>query len=103
MLNHIMVAILYKKTHQQWEQITATRIDLPITAELITFLKVRCRTLELIQYTPSMKIATANSRAGSWKFLFYFYENRLVTIELTDRQTGMTKPIDYFHNFFKRA
>jgi hypothetical protein len=48
MLNHLMVATLYNETYQQWEQITATRTELPTTAEFITFLEARCRTLELI-------------------------------------------------------
>jgi hypothetical protein len=57
-----MLATLDNQTHQSWEQITAIRTDVSTTSELITFLEARCRTLELIQNTQSMKIATASPR-----------------------------------------
>jgi hypothetical protein len=61
MSNHLMVATLDNET-QQWEQITASRTEVPTTAGLITFLEARCRVLELIQNTQLLKIATANAR-----------------------------------------
>jgi hypothetical protein len=68
MLNHLMLANLDNQAQQEWEQITAARTDVPTKSELITFLEARCRTLELIQNTQSMKITTANSRAQViWK------------------------------------
>jgi hypothetical protein len=63
MLNHLMTATLDNETLQQWEQITTNRMELPTTAELITFLEARCRTLELIQNTQSMKVTIASPRA----------------------------------------
>jgi hypothetical protein len=51
MLNHLMLATLDNDTHQQWELNTALRAGIPTTAELITFLEVRCKALELIQNT----------------------------------------------------
>jgi hypothetical protein len=56
MLNHLMTANLDNETHQQWEQVIATREDMPTTSELITFLEARCRALELLQ---NMKTVTA--------------------------------------------
>jgi hypothetical protein len=51
MLNHLMLSSLDSETHQQWEQLTAARTDVPTTSELITFLESRCRALELIHNT----------------------------------------------------
>jgi hypothetical protein len=65
MLNHLMIATLDNETHQQWEQITTTCMDLPTTAELITFLEARCKTLELIQNTQSTASPRAQQSAGS--------------------------------------
>jgi hypothetical protein len=31
MLNHLMLAFLDSETHQQWEQLTAARADVPTT------------------------------------------------------------------------
>jgi hypothetical protein len=63
MLNHLMTATLDNETLQQWEQLTTARLDLPTTAELITFLEARCRTLKLIQNVQSIKVTTASPRA----------------------------------------
>jgi len=62
MLNHLMLATLDAETQREWELITASRADTPTTLELINFMETRCRTLELIQTTHSMKAATAPSR-----------------------------------------
>jgi hypothetical protein len=50
-LNYLMLATLDNQTLQVWEQITASRTDTPTTAELVTFLKSKCRALELLQNT----------------------------------------------------
>jgi hypothetical protein len=63
MLNHLMTATLDNEALHQLEQFTTNLMVLPTTAELITFLEARCRTLELIQNTQSMKITTASPRA----------------------------------------
>jgi hypothetical protein len=60
MLNHLMLASLDNDTHEQWEQITTVRTDVPTTAELITFLEPGCRTLELIQNIQSSRTVTTN-------------------------------------------
>jgi hypothetical protein len=62
MLNHMMTATLDNETLQQCEHLTTERQDLPTTAELISFLESRSRTLELIQNIQSIKVTTANSR-----------------------------------------
>jgi hypothetical protein len=59
MLNHLMLATLDTETQRKWELITALRADNPTTAELVTFLESRCRALELLQNTQSLKIVTA--------------------------------------------
>jgi uncharacterized protein YjbK len=41
MLNYLMTATLDNETLQQLEQLTTARLDLPTTAELITFLEAR--------------------------------------------------------------
>ena len=61
-LNHLMLATLDGETQREWELITAPRTDTPTTAELITFSESRCRALELLQTTQSLKVATAPSR-----------------------------------------
>jgi diphosphomevalonate decarboxylase len=62
MLNHLMTSTLDNETLQQWEQLTTARLDLPTTAELITFLEARCRTFELIQNVQSIRMTTASPR-----------------------------------------
>jgi hypothetical protein len=62
MLNYLMLVSLDSETHQQWEQLTAARTDVPTTSELITFLESRCRALELIRNTQSSSTATVSSR-----------------------------------------
>jgi len=56
MLNHWMLATLDPETQQEWELITALRADTPTTAELVTLLESRCRALELLQTTQSLKV-----------------------------------------------
>ena len=56
MLNHLMLATLDPETQREWEFITASRTDTPTTAELVTFLESRCRVLELLQTTQSLKV-----------------------------------------------
>jgi len=59
MLNHLMLVTIDPETLREWELITASRTDTPTTAELITFLESRCRALELLQTTQSLKIVPA--------------------------------------------
>jgi hypothetical protein len=61
MLNHLLSA-LDAETQREWELLTASREDIPSTSDLITFLESRCRALELLQNTQSMKTVTASTR-----------------------------------------
>jgi len=60
MLNHTMLATLDPETQREWELITASRADTPMTAELVTFLESRCRALELLT-TQSLKVVPTTS------------------------------------------
>ena len=62
MLNHLMLATLDPETQREWELDNNSRTDTPTTAELVTFLESRCRALELLQTTQSLKIVPASSR-----------------------------------------
>jgi len=62
MLNHLMPATLDPETQREWELITASRADTSKTAELVTFLESRCRALELLQTTQSLKVVPVISR-----------------------------------------
>ena len=64
MLNHLMLATLYPETQREWELFTASRADTPTTAELVTFLESRCRALELLQTTQSLKIVPTTARSS---------------------------------------
>ena len=55
MLNHLMLATLDAETQREWELITASRANTPMTTELVTFLEARCRALELLQNIESLK------------------------------------------------
>jgi hypothetical protein len=59
MLNHLMLATIDSDTQREWELSTASRAETPTTAELIKFLESRCRALELLQTTQSLKTGTA--------------------------------------------
>jgi len=63
MLNHLMLATLDPETQREWEITTASRTDTP-TEELVTFLESRCRALELLQTTQSLKTGTATPRSS---------------------------------------
>jgi len=60
MLNHLLSAL--DAETREWELITASREDIPSTSDLITFLESRCRALELLQNTQSVKTVTASPR-----------------------------------------
>jgi hypothetical protein len=62
MLNHLLLSSLDAETQREWELITASREDIPSTSDLIAFLESRCRALELLQNTQSMKTVTASPR-----------------------------------------
>ena len=64
MLNNLMLATLDPETQREWELITASRTDTPMTAELVTFLESRCRALELLQTTRSLKVVPTTSRSS---------------------------------------
>jgi len=61
MLNHRLLFTSDAET-QEWELITASREDIPSTSDLIAFLESRCRALELLQNTQSVKTVTASPR-----------------------------------------
>jgi hypothetical protein len=65
MLNHLLLITLDGETQRELELITTPRADTPTTAELITFLKSRCRALELLQTTQSPRSVTAPSRSSA--------------------------------------
>jgi len=62
MLNHLLLSSLDAETQRELELITASREDIPSTSDLITFLELRCRALELLQNTQSVKTVTASPR-----------------------------------------
>jgi len=64
MLNHLMLATLDPETQREWELITTSRADSPTTAELVIFLESRCRALEILQTTQSMKAVRTTSRSS---------------------------------------
>jgi len=61
-LNHLMLATLDPETQQELELMTASRADTPTTAELVTFLQLRCRGRELLQTTQSLKVVPTTLR-----------------------------------------
>ena len=70
MLDHLMLATFDSETQREWELTNASRADTPRTAELITFLEValrlcilRCRALELLQTTHSLKVVPTTSHS----------------------------------------
>jgi len=58
-LNHLQFETSDHETQRELELITATSTDIPTTAELLTLLKSRCRAIERIQITYSLKIDPA--------------------------------------------
>jgi len=64
MLNHLMLATLDPETQQELELMTASRADTPTTAELVTFLQLRCGGPELLQTTQSLKEVPNTSRSS---------------------------------------
>jgi len=64
MLNHLMLATMDPETQREWELITAPRVDIPLTTELVTFLESRCQPLELLQITQSAKVQPTTSYAS---------------------------------------
>jgi len=63
-LNHLMLATLDTETQREWELIVASRTDTPATTELVTFLESRCRALELLQTTQSLKSSAITPRSS---------------------------------------
>jgi len=64
MLNHLMLATLDHETQREWELITASRADTATTAEFVKFLESRCRALELLQTTQSLKVIPTTLRSS---------------------------------------
>jgi len=64
MLNHLMLATLDPETQREWVLITASYIDIPSTTELLTFLESRCKALELLQLTQTLKMSTSTPRSS---------------------------------------
>jgi hypothetical protein len=60
---HFMLATQDADT-QEWELLIASHQDMPTTEELIKFLESRCRALELLQNTQSVKTSTAPLRTS---------------------------------------
>jgi len=61
MLNHLLLSSLDVETQREWKLKTASREDIPSTSDLM-FLESRCRALELLQNTQSVKTVTASPR-----------------------------------------
>ena len=61
MLNRLMIATIEPKIQREWELNSASRKDIPTTAEIVTYMEARHRALERIHVTQSLKIYTANS------------------------------------------
>jgi hypothetical protein len=64
MVNHLILASLDDQSQRDWELVTATRADIPISADLITFLETRCWALELIQSNQSVWALPALPRSS---------------------------------------
>jgi len=62
MLNHLMLETLDPETQREWELNTASRTDIPSTTELMTLLETRCKDLELLQLTQTLKISASTPR-----------------------------------------
>jgi len=63
MLNHLMLATLDPEMQRDWELINASRNN-PTPAVLVTFLESRCRAIELLQTTQSLKVFPNISRSS---------------------------------------
>ena len=77
-LNHLILTTIDSETQRECELLTASRTDVPATAELITFAESRCRARELLQTTQSMKTGTTipySSRPAGSKVSKSFYCN----------------------------
>jgi hypothetical protein len=61
---HLMLATLVADTQREWELVVASREDMSTTEELINFLESRCRALELLQNTQSVKTSTSLPRTS---------------------------------------
>jgi hypothetical protein len=60
---HLILATLDADT-RELELVIASRQDMPTTEELINFLESRCRALELLQNTQSVKTSTTPPRTS---------------------------------------
>jgi len=63
-LNHLMLETLDPETQREWKLNTASRTDIPSTTELMTFLESRCKALELLQLTQTLKMSTSTPRSS---------------------------------------
>jgi hypothetical protein len=62
MANHLILASLEDQSQRYWEFFTASRSDIPTSADLIRYLENRCQTLELIQSNQSVTAPPVSSR-----------------------------------------
>jgi hypothetical protein len=78
LLNHLIITTIDSNTQREWELLTASRTDVPTTAELIAFVKSRCKALELLQTTQALKAGTPaprSSHSAGTKVSKPFYSN----------------------------
>ena len=59
-----MLATLDTETKREWELIKASRNDTTTTVELVTILESRCRALELLQTSQSLKSTAITQRSS---------------------------------------
>jgi len=60
----LILATLDPEKQREWDLNTASRTDIPSTTELMTFLESRCRALELLQLTQTLKLSTSTPRSS---------------------------------------
>jgi hypothetical protein len=78
LLNHLILTTIDSNTQREWELLTASRTDVPSTEERIAFMESRCKALELLQTTQSMKASTTtpcSSRPAGGKVSNLLYCN----------------------------
>jgi hypothetical protein len=64
MLNHLILSTIDSETQKEWEIMTAPRLDIPPTTELVTFQESRCQAFKLLQTMQSAEVQFTTSRAS---------------------------------------